>query len=266
MRLAEVHVELWDEGAGAPIVLLHGFPTCNLLWRDVVPALVATGHRVLAPDLLGYGRSDASENVPSDMGRQATWLLRLLDELDLEQTLLVAHDVGTAAAQILVAKAPQRVRGLVLIDGVYGDQWAMEAIESIRSFDPPAAASLYRILLRRMRRQWTAATVSEHAIQAVLGCYEGADGGARLIRAARSLDPTQTMLILDELKRVAVPCRVLWGERDPFLSVDAVAKPLAALFGAQLKLLPGGHFLPLDCPGEVAAEIIAFARDLPADG
>jgi len=203
--------------------------------------------------------------LPSDMGSQATWLMRLLDELDLKQVLLVAHDVGTAAAQILVAKAPHRVRGLVLIDGVYGDQWAMDAIESIRSFDPSAATSLFRILVRRMRRQWTTDKVSDAAIHAVLGCYEGADGGSRLIRAARSLDPRQTMQILEDLKRVAVPCRVLWGEKDPFLGVDAVAKPLADLFGAKLKLLPGGHFLPLDCPGEVASEIIAFVRDLPAD-
>jgi len=266
IRLADVNLELWDEGAGAPIVLLHGFPTCNMLWRDVAPALIAAGYRILAPDLVGYGRSDAGEHLPSDMGSQAAWLLRLLDELHLKRALLVAHDVGTAAAQLLVATAPGRVRGLVLMDGVFGDQWAMDAVESIRSFDPSAAASLYRILVRRMRRQWTRATVSDDAIQAVLGCYEGSDGGSRLIRAARSLDARQTMQILDDLKRVAVPCRVLWGEKDPFLSVDAVARPLADLFGAKLKLLPGGHFLPLDCPSEVASEIIAFVRDLPPDG
>ncbi len=113
-----------------------------------------------------------------------------------------------------------------------------------------------------MHRQW-ATEVSEHVIRRLLAPYEGAAGGARLIRAARNFDPQQTVVILDVLRRQTVPSRVLWGEKDPFLSVDEVARPLADLLGARLKVYSGGHFLPLERPAEIASEVIAFLRDLP---
>jgi pimeloyl-ACP methyl ester carboxylesterase len=51
-----------------------------------------------------------------------------------------------------------------------------------------------------------------------------------------------------------------WGERDEFLSIDAVGRPLAELLGARLVRLPGAHFTPLDCPAEVAMELHDFLR------
>ena len=53
-----------DEGEGPPILLLHGEPTSSYLWRNVIPPLVANGFRAVAPDLIGFGRSDK----PSDIG------------------------------------------------------------------------------------------------------------------------------------------------------------------------------------------------------
>ena len=262
VTLGEISIELWEEGKGHPVLLLHGFPTTNFLWHNVVPRLVAAGCRSFAPDLVGFGHSDAPDGVAIDMGSQAGWMLGLLDVLEIQRVLLVAHDVGTAVAQIMVARAPERILGLMLIDGVYADRWGLEALESIRSFDRTAADSLFRILVRRMHRQWTT-EVSEHVIRRLLAPYEGAVGGCRLIRAARSLDPQQTMAILDVLRRQPVPSRVVWGEKDQFLTVDEVARPLADLLGARLKLYSGGHFLPLERPAEIASEVIAFLRDLP---
>jgi pimeloyl-ACP methyl ester carboxylesterase len=55
---------------------------------------------------------------------------------------------------------------------------------------------------------------------------------------------------------------VLWGERDQFLPIDTVARPLARLLGAAVVLLPGAHFTPLDCPAEVAAALREFLATL----
>ena len=88
-------------------------------------------------------------------------------------------------------------------------------------------------------------------------------GGLRLIRAARDLDPRQTDQIGRSLRNSGVPALVLWGERDEFLPLDRVGRPLAELLGARLAMVPGAHFTPLDCPGEVAAALQEF---LQADG
>src|SRR5260221_253000 len=94
-----------DIGSGPAVLLVHGFPTTRRLWSAVAPRLVEAGFRVVAPDLLGYG--DSPDALDVGMGRQARELLALLDELGLAQAVVVAHDVGTAAAQLLTVTAPQ---------------------------------------------------------------------------------------------------------------------------------------------------------------
>ncbi|HET9752588.1 MAG TPA: alpha/beta fold hydrolase, partial [Myxococcales bacterium] len=137
-----------DAGSGAPVLLVHGFPTTRKLWTGVGARLVEAGLRAIAPDLVGYGESPDADDV--GMSAQAAWLLELLDELRLDQVLLVAHDVGTAAAQLLAIRAPRRVRKLVLMDGVHETEWAMGAVESIRSWEPAKAARLQPVLARRL--------------------------------------------------------------------------------------------------------------------
>ena len=168
-----------DAGSGAPVLLVHGFPTSRKLWAGVSARLVQAGLRAIAPDLMGYGDSPDAPDV--GMESQAAWLLELLDELRLDQVYLVAHDVGTAAAQLLAIRAPGRVRKLVLMDGVHETEWAMGPVESIRSWDDGKAARLQPVLARRLP-----------AIRDLLAAYAGESGGRRLIHAARCLDPVQT--------------------------------------------------------------------------
>jgi 2-hydroxymuconate-semialdehyde hydrolase len=255
IRLADVTITLDDEGEGLPVLLLHGFPATRHLWSRVAPSLAEAGFRVLVPDLVGYGTAEAPPGVRVDMAAQGRWMLELLDALGLDRAAVVAHDVGSAAAQLMVASAPRRVRGLVVLDGVYEDEWAMEAIASIQAWNPLDAHRLFPVLSRRLDR---GGVLSE-----MLATYEGERGGRRLIRAARDLDPQQTAHIGESLRNSGVPALVLWGERDTFLSMDDVGRPLAELLGAALIPLPGGHFTPLDCPTQVAAALRDFLARLP---
>jgi pimeloyl-ACP methyl ester carboxylesterase len=118
------------------------------------------------------------------------------------------------------------------------------------ALDPLDADRLFPVLARRLGKS--------PDLREMLAAYKGGQGGARLIRAARNLDPRQTENIGEALRASGVPALVLWGERDEFLSIDAVGQPLAELLGARLVKLPGAHFTPLDCPAEVAAELRDF--------
>ncbi len=193
------------------------------------------------------------------MARQAGWMLSLLDALGVRRANVVAHDVGTAAAQLLVARAPERVRALVLMDGVNGAEWAMEAVAPILTWAEPAR--LFRVLVRQLRASGPV-RLDEEVTREVLRPYEGEEGGAKLIRAARALDPRQTVEIQPALRARRVPARVLWGEHDAYLPLDRVGRPLAELLGAELVPLPGGHFLPLDSPREVASAVGGFLATL----
>lgn len=258
MQLTDADVEFDDLGDGVPILLLHGFPATRYLWSQVVPLLVTQGHRVLAPDLVGYGSSAARPGRSIDMASQARWMWELLDRLKIERTFIVAHDVGSAAAQLMVSAAPLRVRGLVILDGVHETEWAMDAIESIRAWDVSEAARLVPVLTRRLGK-------SQH-LRTMLAAYAGEGGGERLIRAARDLDPAQTASMGEFLRASQVPSLVLWGRDDRYLDVDTVARPLAQLLGARLVILPGGHFTPSDCPQEVGRAIVDFVKAVGATG
>jgi len=217
--------------------------------------LVRAGFRVVVPDLVGYGESEAPPGVRIDMQSQARWMTTLLEGLDVARVALVAHDVGTAAAQLMVLNAPERVRGLALLDGVYASDWAMEAISSIQAWDPAEAHRLFAVLRRRLGKT--------EALREMLGAYEGENGGLRLIRASKDLDPRQTAEIGDRVRATGVPTTVLWGERDEYLSIERVGQPLADSLGTSLVRLPGGHFTPLDCPAEVADTLCPFLSALP---
>jgi len=251
LRLADdARVSLDDHGSGTPLLMLHGFPSTARLWDQVAPRVAARGSRVIVPDLVGYGSSLAPAGARIDMASQARWMWQLLDALDIERVFLVAHDVGSAAAQLMVSAAPARARGLVILDGVYGSEWAMDAIESIRAWAPADAARLFPVLARRLGRS--------ALMREMLAAYAGADGGRRLIRAARDLEPAQTALIGASLQASTVPALVLWGREDRYLDVETVGRPLADLLGAPLALLPGGHFTPIDCPSEVSDAVSDF--------
>jgi pimeloyl-ACP methyl ester carboxylesterase len=258
VRLRSLSLHVRDEGSGAPVLLLHGFPASGELWDGVAPLLAGAGFRVLVPDLAGYGQSDAPEHG-IDMAAQAGFIVELLDVLGIRRAAVVAHDVGTAAAQILAARAPERLRALALIDGVCGDEWAMEWVASIRDFDESKADRLARVLARTLREPGLA----PEAVRPMLAHWDGNDGGLRLIRAARALDPSQTAGIAERVRAARIPSLVLWGEEDRYLRAAEVGEPLAFLLGAELKVLPGGHFLPLAAPSAVARELVPFLSALP---
>jgi len=250
LPLTRAEIELDDLGEGSPILLLHGFPATRRLWSQVAPVLAEIRYRVIVPDLVGYGASRAKDEARVDMVSQARWLWELLDTLRIDRPTIVAHDVGSAAAQLMVASAPTRARGLAILDGVYRTEWAMDAVESIRAWDVSNAERLIPVLTRRLGKS--------PGMKEILTAYAGEEGGKRLIRAARDLDPSQTADIGDSLRKAAVPYLVLWGKDDRYLDIDTVGRPLAEMLNAPLTVLPGGHFTPLDCPEAVCDALLEF--------
>ncbi len=112
-------------GAGAPLILLHGFPQNHRCWEKVAPVL-AQHFDVIVPDLRGYGDSDAPEGVAAYAKREmARDIVGLMDALGLERAHVLGHDRGARVAYRLALDAPERVARLGIIEIVpTGDFWA----------------------------------------------------------------------------------------------------------------------------------------------
>lgn len=105
-----------DEGPrdGAVVLLLHGEPSWAYLYRHIIAGLVARGHRVIAPDLIGFGRSDKpARRTDYTYERHVDWMSQWLTDLDLKDVTLFCQDWGGLIGLRLVAAFPDRFAGVV---------------------------------------------------------------------------------------------------------------------------------------------------------
>jgi len=107
----ELRVHYLDEGpAGAdPVLLMHGEPSWSFLYRRMIPVITAAGYRAVAPDLVGFGRSDKpAARTDYTYQRHVDWMGALLEQLDLRRATLVGQDWGGLIGLRLVAGQPDR--------------------------------------------------------------------------------------------------------------------------------------------------------------
>ncbi len=121
-RVIEVpgsHVFLRMKGAGPPLLLLHGYPQTSAMWHKVAPEL-SQHHRVICPDLRGYGRSAKpptdADHAPYSKRAMAEDILAALDALGVDRFLIGAHDRGARVAHRMAADHPERVIALSTLD------------------------------------------------------------------------------------------------------------------------------------------------------
>lgn len=261
----------WEEHGeeGPPVVLLHGLPTSPRLWRfvlsELAPDLDAGRLRCFAWELVGFGHS-AREGLGRDvsLAAQTEHLAAFLDALDLRRTVLVGHDLGGGVAQRLAVLAPERVAGLVLVDSVAYRAWPAPPVRVARRaadwIERAPTALLGPLLAATLR--WLGHRAPAEASALYRHAYAGARGARALAHQLRALDPRDTDEVGPALRELALPARVVWGERDP-LGVCAAAR-LARDLEAPLELIPGaGHFTPEEHPDAVARairEVVAEAE------
>ena len=108
----KLRVHYLDEGPrdGDIVLLMHGEPSWSYLYRKMIPILVAAGHRVIAPDLVGFGKSDKpTEMTDYSYSRHVQWMAELLfDHLSIRKTTFFGQDWGGLVGLRLVAAEPER--------------------------------------------------------------------------------------------------------------------------------------------------------------
>jgi haloalkane dehalogenase len=258
LRLAHV-----DEGEGAPVVFLHGEPTWSYLWRKVLPAVRDAGFRCLAPDLVGFGRSDK----PSDIGfysydRHVELAGTLLEDLDLRGATMVVHDWGGPIGLRLAVEQPERVDRLVILDtGLFtGRQRMTDAWLAFHDFVARTEDLPVGFLVR--------GACKTDPGDAVIAAYDApypnvaSKAGARafpLMLPQRPDDPGAAagQRVLEALREDRRPTLMLWGDSDPVLPLS-VAEHFAESIGRPppRPIENASHFLQED-QGPLIGSLIA---------
>jgi haloalkane dehalogenase len=264
-----LRMHLVDEGEGSPVVLFHGEPSWAYLYRHMLPPLVATGHRAICPDLVGFGRSDK----PTELGwysydRHVAQVSGALDSLDLSGATVVVQDWGGPIGLRWAVENHDRVDRLVILNtGLFNGrvskgflQWRAFAEENP---DLPVGMVLQ------------GATTTELSPE-VVAAYEAPFPNAESKAGAATfplLVPTdaeapgaaEMSAVRDELSRWDKPVLVAFSDSDPVFPYPRSGQVFVDLIpgaGEQVPIEGGGHFLQEDRGDVIAARILEWERTL----
>jgi len=264
-----LRVHYIDEGPAdaAPVLLLHGEPSWSYLYRKMVPATAAAGHRVIAPDLIGFGRSDkpVAQSDYSYAGH-VDWMTRFTEALDLNDITLFCQDWGSLIGLRVAAENQHRFARIALGNGGMptGDE------------DFPRAFKIWRAFARfspwfpigRIIQSGTVTELSREEIAAYDAPFPSASYKAGA-RAFPTLVPTDPRNVASDdnrrawelLERFDKPFLTTFSDRDPI--TRGGERPFQARVpGAKnqphVRIRNAGHFLQEDKGEELAAVLVKF--------
>lgn len=267
----ELRMHYLDEGPqnGQVVLLMHGEPSWCYLYRKMIPIITAAGYRAIAPDLIGFGRSDKpADRNDYTYARHVDWMQSFLDQLDLKEINLVCQDWGGLLGLRLVAENPDRFTSVVAANTFLptGDNNLGSAFEKWRQFSQETP----EFHIAGVIKGGTVTPLSEEVIKAYNAPFpdESYKEGARqfpMLVPATPNDPAS------EANRNAWEVLRQWDK--PFLTAFSDSDPVTA--GAEKylqKFIPGakgmdhvtikngGHFLQEDQPEVLAEVVVKFLK------
>jgi haloalkane dehalogenase len=254
-----------DEGDGPPVLLLHGEPTWSYLYRTVIPELAPTC-RAIAPDYLGFGRSDKPLRLGDyTYDLHVDSMRRLVEELDLREVTIVVQDWGGPIGLRIAVEQPERVSRLVIMNtGVGGGRPPSEEWLRFRAFVRRVGTELVPGRLIRISCVQPLADEVEEAYNApfpVPASKAGILAFPELVPTEPEHPNTQPLLrVRAELERWEKPVLVLFSDSDPIFP-PRVAERIAELIPGALEpeiVAGAGHFLQEDKGEEIGRRIAQF--------
>jgi len=261
---------------GMPVVFIHGVPTGAELWRDVLKRAGVAGYRAYAPDMPGYGQTRLHHGGDYSLSGAAECIATWMQAQDIAPAMMVAHDIGGGALQILAARYPELVDQMVFSNAIVGDSWPVTPVKILiwiarMGLLPMVGASgFYRFepyLNHSLKRTFFNPALASRKyfrerifFDTKMTAPEGRNAFAAHLK---SLHNSQTLAVEQELSDLDVPVLLLWGRNDPFQPWDGPGERLKRIFShADTQFLDkAGHFLMLDQPDAYAESLLRWLSD-----
>lgn len=264
-----IRLNVASAGRGPVVLLLHGFPDTHATWRKQVPALVAAGYRVIAPDLRGYGRSDVPEKVSDytlDVLRAD--IIGLLDAIGIERVYQVGHDWGAAIGWQLCIHAPERLERFAALSVGHPTAYRRAGIgQALKVWY--AAVFMVPGLSEKILMAWNLLVLRGQAVDdAQLAQWRTHFSDKRRVTAALNYyRANATGLLSADRGLVRTPVLGVWSEADPALTQAQMRDSARYVKGSfRYERISGqvGHWLHLREADRINALLLEFGGGVPA--
>ena len=270
----DININVNCEGQGkTSLLMVHGIPTNACLWRHVQPIL-SRGYATYAMDMVGYGESDMPlDQFEHSLSNQAEAIKGVIEALDLEgKVILVGHDHGGGACQIMASKYCGHISRLVLINPVAYDYWPVLEVEAfnalvgasdetLQQMMPQIAASLPNLLRTGSfgKEVFTDKVVKEHYLR--FWARDGLHGLKSLVKVCSQPGNKETLGV--DHSNITCPTMVCWALNDAWMPRDAAIRLKADIAGpVRLELIPeAGHYVLEDKPETITAYLHDFVTE-----
>ncbi|GJM33046.1 MAG: haloalkane dehalogenase [Saprospiraceae bacterium] len=261
-----------DEGPKAAtetLLLMHGEPSWSYLYRKMIPVFVAQGYRVIAPDLIGFGKSDKPDSASDyTYARHIQWVQQLIQDLDLKNMTLFGQDWGGLIGLRLVTAEPERFSRIVVANTALptGDFPMPEAFTKWQQF----SQSVPEFPFEKIMQGATVSELSPEALQAYRAPFpdESYTAGARIFPLLVPTKPDDPAAQPNReawkvLKNWTKPLLTLFSDSDPIMRGGEILfqKLVPGAQGqAHTTIKAAGHFLQEDKGEEIAKYVVEFVK------
>jgi len=272
LNVDDLRMHYVDEGPANsdPILMLHGEPSWSYLYRHMIPVCTAAGHRVIAPDLVGFGKSDKPTNI-KDYSYQShmDWLLSFIEQLDLNNITLVCQDWGSLLGLRLAAENDSRFKAIIVGNGMLptGEEKIPRAFKVWKAF----ALNSPWFPIARIVESGSFKSFSKDERRAYDAPFPSKEYKAGT-RAFPALVPTSpdnpaseaNKAAWEALKRWEKPFVTAFSNGDPITrgGDKYMRKLIPGAKGVKHVILKGGHFLQEDSGTEFAEVVNNLLKEL----
>lgn len=256
-----------DQGEGDPVLCVHGVPSSCFLYRKVVRELAARGLRGVAFDLPGLGLADRQEGFDYSWTGLGRFALAAVDALELDRFHLVVHDIGGPVGFELAAAEPDRIRSLTVLNALvevdrfkrpwFGEAYAHRGIGelTLATTTKPGFRASWPLIFVVDRR-----ATPRGEVEAYVDLLKRRDGGRAFLKIMRGFERTAEKrdLYRAALRDVPYPVQVVWGTKDPALTLERHAEEARQAAGLDaIHTLAARHFLQEDQAPAIAERVAA---------
>jgi len=256
-------MHLVARGSGHPILFIHGIPSSHELWTGIIDQLSGR-FACVAVDLPGLGKTPKARHGLNDLQALAESIERIRIEQKIDKWHIVGHDAGSAIAVRYAHQFPVRVGRLALLSPALFPE--LKPFHLFRIIRRPVVGELlapvvnfvfWRIAMRRAlreRRVELSAAVSDFSAP-----FSGPWGAWRMMSMLRWGNPAEVLAAIPVmLPQLLMPTIIFHGLHDPALPQAFARRASALIPNSKLVMIDAGHFIPLNRPEVVAAELLRF--------